>query len=396
MKRQISIIGGGPSALMLAAFIDEAKFDVTIYEKNKSVGRKFLVAGDGGFNLTHSESIAAFINRYTPADLLKEVLFSFSNTDLQEWLKSIGVPTFVGSSKRVYPEDGIKPIEVLNCILNVLYEKGIKIKYEYEWNGWNELNQPIFTNGKTVEEGSFVFALGGGSWKVTGSDGSWLSLFKNKGIDTEKLYPSNCAYQIEGSAELKRKYAGQPLKNIEISCGGQSQKGEVVLTDFGLEGNAIYALSPQIRKQLANKDKSIISLDLKPSISVEALLQKIQKSKHRKISDILKKDLKLSSVQMALLKNYVSKDDFLNLESLAKNIKSLIIEVVGVDLIDKAISTVGGINLSEIDSNFELKKLPNQYCIGEMLNWDAPTGGYLLQACFSMGVSLANHYNLSD
>jgi uncharacterized flavoprotein (TIGR03862 family) len=356
MKNQISIIGGGPSALILAAFIDETKFDVTIYEKNKSVGRKFLVAGDGGFNLTHSESIDTFVSRYTPLDFLKEALISFSNTDLQDWLKSIGVSTFVGSSKRVYPVEGIKPIEVLNSILNVLQEKGVNIKYGHEWSGWDTLNQPIFTNGKTIERGRIVFALGGGSWKVTGSNGSWLSLFKDSGIGTQEFYPSNCAYQIDWNSDLRINYAGQPLKNIEISCAGQSQKGEVVLTDFGLEGNAVYALSPQIRKQLTNENKSIISLDLKPSLSAEVLLQKIRKSKHRKISDILKKDLKLSRVQLALLKSYVSKDDFINPESLAKNIKSLIIEVVGVDLIDKAISTVGGINLSEIDSNFELKK----------------------------------------
>ena len=393
MKKQISIIGGGPSALLLAAFLDETKFEVTIYEKNKSGGRKFLVAGNGGFNLTHSEPISEMIERYTPNDFLKESLLSFSNTDLQDWLREIGVSTFVGSSKRVYPEPDVKPIEVLKAVLGVLGQKQVMMAYNCNWIGWNRANQPIFENGEELMTDYTVFALGAGSWKITGSDGNWLNKFKEKSVEVLPFQPSNCAYQVNWSSDIINKYAGEPLKNISITCGDKTQKGEVVVTKFGLEGNAIYALSPQIRKGLNEESKSTITIDLKPSLSIDTIVQKIKNSKRSKITDILKKDLKLSAVQLVLVKAYVSKKDFLDVSKLAQCIKQLNIQIVGFDHLDKAISTVGGVSLNAVDANYQLKKLPNQYCIGEMLNWDAPTGGYLLQACFSMVVGLANHFN---
>lgn len=393
MKKQISIIGGGPSALLLAAFLDGSKFDVTIYEKNKSLGRKFLVAGNGGFNLTHSEPILELIERYTPSNFLKDALLTFSNTDLQSWFHDIGISTFVGSSKRVYPVEGIKPVEVLNAILTVLKQKEVTIKYGYSWVGWNDENQSVFNSGETLEGEYTVFALGGGSWKVTGSDGGWLNQFKEKEIAIKDFYPSNCAYKVSWPSNFIDKYEGYPLKNIAITCSGKKQKGEVVLTRFGIEGNAIYALSPQIRTELTENSQSSIVIDLKPNLSIESVLNKIKASKYNKTTDILRQDLKLSPVQLGMVKAYVSKDDFLDSEVLAKRLKALSLEVVGTEELDKAISTVGGVKLSSVNSNFELNDLPNQYCIGEMLDWDAPTGGYLLQACFSMGISLARHFN---
>ncbi|MDF1672930.1 MAG: TIGR03862 family flavoprotein [Vicingaceae bacterium] len=393
MKKTVAIIGGGPAALLLAAHLDEKKYTVTIYEKNATLGRKFLVAGKGGFNLTHSEPIEEFIKRYTPPSFLKDALTGFNNQDLRDWLDSIGIPTFIGSSKRIYPEKGIKPIEVLTAILNVLDKKGVVINYNYTWRGWSDTNEPIFNTGTSIKADYTVFALGGGSWKVTGSDGSWLKPFKQKEIEIKPFKASNCGYQINWTKQFIRKHEGSPIKNIAITCLNQQQKGEVVVTKFGLEGNAIYALSPKIREALTSKQKASIALDLKPALTIEKVLNKLKSSSLKNTTDTLKVHLKLSPVQIGLLKSITSKEEFINLESLSHNIKNLELEVVGTSPVEEAISTVGGISLNAVDNNFELNKLPNTYCIGEMLDYDAPTGGYLLQSCFSMGVYLAKYLN---
>ncbi|MGR7812916.1 NAD(P)/FAD-dependent oxidoreductase [Lacinutrix undariae] len=392
MKKQIAIIGGGPSAFLLAAFLDTEKFDITIYEKNKTAGRKFLVAGKGGFNLTHSEPILQLIERYTPSVFLKNALLDFSNTDFRNWLSKIGITTYVGSSKRVYPEVGIKPIEVLNTILKHLKNRGITIKYEHTFLGWNTHNSPIINNTAITTDYS-VFALGGGSWKVTGSDGSWIDTFSEKNSVTQPFKASNCAFKINWSSNFIKKHEGKPLKNIAIACAEKTQKGEAVITTFGLEGNAIYALSPQIRTELAANQKAIVLIDFKPTLTLQNVLSKIITSNYRSTTDILKKDLKLSASQIDLLKTYLSKTDYLTAETLAKNIKKFPLIIENTSEIDEAISTVGGIDLEAVSKNFELQNLPNQFCIGEMLDWDAPTGGYLLQACASTGVYLARYLN---
>jgi uncharacterized flavoprotein (TIGR03862 family) len=393
VKKTVSIIGGGAAAITLAAFLNNQKFEVTIFEKNKALGRKLLVAGKGGFNLTHSEPIDSLIERYTPSSFLKEVLLQFTNNDLRDWLYSIGVPTYVGSSKRVYPNKGIKPIAVLNAIQTVLIENGVKIEYNKTWTGWDSSNNLVINNNELVESDHTIFALGGGSWKVTGSDGSWLSTFEKKGASTIPFQPSNCAYHIEWENDFIRTHAGAPLKNISISCLNKKQKGEVVITQFGLEGNAIYALSPEIRSELKKQQKAIIYIDLKPTLSRTDIVNKLKNSKSKKTTELLKSELKLSPVQIGLLKTYVSKEAFLTIDTLAENIKSLPFTIVNSSELDESISTVGGICLSEVDSNFQLKTIENNYCIGEMLDWDAPTGGYLLQASFSMGFGLAQHLN---
>ena len=397
MKKKVSIIGGGPAAIILAAFLDNQKFEVTIFEKGNALGRKFLVAGKGGFNLTHSEPIESLIERYSPSSFLKEVLLKFNNNDLRDWLNSMGIPTYVGSSKRVFPKEGIKPIDVLKAIQTVLIENGVKIEYNKTWTGWDDSNNLVFNDKEIVGSDYTVFALGGGSWKVTGSDGNWLSVFEKKGVIVIPFQASNCAYHIEWENDFILKYAGAPLKNISISCLNKKHKGEVVITQFGLEGNAIYALSPEIRSELKNKKKNkkkaIISIDLKPTLSYEDIVAKLKRSKFKKTTEILKSALKLSSAQIGLLKEYVSKEAFLNSDTLALKIKRLPLTIVNSAELDESISTVGGVCLSAVDSNFQLNTIENNYCIGEMLDWDAPTGGYLLQACFSMGVGLAQHLN---
>lgn len=393
MKKSVSIIGGGPAAFLLAAFLDPQKFHVTIYEKNKTLGRKFLVAGKGGFNLTHSEPIAQLIERYTPAHFLQEALLDFDNADFQKWIDLMGIPTYIGSSKRVYPESGIKPVAVLNAILDVLNKRGVAICFQHNWTGWNANHDLLFNADTVVKSDYTIFALGGGSWKITGSDGSWIELFKKQGISVVPFKASNCAYCVDWNIDFIDLYEGNPLKNIAISCGDKKQKGEVVITRFGLEGNAIYALSPQIREEINTKQKATIFLDLKPNLSYEDLLQKIKKSNFKKTSEKLQKELKLNPAQIGLLKIYLSKETYLNSELLAQNIKNLPIEITGTALLDEAISTTGGIKLAALDENFQLKMMKNNYCIGEMIDLDAPTGGYLLQSCFSMGVFLARQLN---
>jgi len=388
-KKSIAVIGGGSAALFFAAFVDTDKFDVTIYEKNKQFGRKFLVAGKGGFNLTHSEDIKSFIQRYTPSDFLEEALTSFKNTDLRDWLETIGIPTFIGSSNRVYPEKGIKPIEVLDAILNHLTERGIQFKFAHEWIGWNDQNALLFNNENVVTADNIVFALGGGSWSVTGSTGSWLDTFEKKGIETIPFQPSNCAFQINWNKSFAEQHEGQPLKNCTISCGNKTQKGEGVFTQFGLEGNVIYALSPQIRYQLNKNGKAAIFIDFKPTLLENEVLKKLESSSQKKITETLKKELKLSSAQISLLKAVTSKEEYTDSKIIAKYIKQFPLDVIGNAPIDDAISTVGGISRNALTSNYEIEKLPNHFCIGEMVDWDAPTGGYLLQACFSMGRYLA-------
>ncbi len=395
MKKQVAIIGGGPSALLLAAFLDAEKFNITLYEKNKTAGRKFLVAGKGGFNLTHSEPIAQLITRYTPSVFLSEALLNFTNADFRNWLDTIGIPTYIGSSKRVYPKEGIKPIEVLNAILKKLKEKGVLMKFEHTFSDWDEHNNPI-VNNKTIQTDYTVFSLGGGSWKITGSDGTWLDTFSKKGIKTKTFQASNCAYQIDWKPNFIKNHEGTPLKNIAISCNKNIQKGEAVITKFGLEGNAIYGLSPQIREQLNTSSKAIIFIDFKPSLTLENVIYKLENSIYKNTTQILKKELKLSTAKIDLLKTDLTKEAYLNTTSLAKNIKKFPLEIINTASIDEAISTVGGIDLNAVSQNFELKKMSNQFCIGEMLNWDAPTGGYLLQACASTGVFLAHHLNNID
>ena len=395
MKKRIAIIGSGSSAFLLAAFLDTEKFSVTIYEKNKNAGRKFLVAGKGGFNLTHSEPIDQLIKRYTPDDFLNKALLDFTNIDFRDWLDKIEVPTYIGSSKRVYPKEGIKPIELLTSILNHLKEKGITIKYEHTFSDWDDKDNPII-NKKTIQTDYTVFSLGGGSWKVTGSDGNWLDTFSKKGIKTKPFKASNCSYQVAWKEKFIQKHEGTPLKNITISCNNRIQKGEAVITKFGLEGNSIYGLGPQIRDKLLTDSKATVFIDFKPSLTAEKIHSKITLSNHKNTAQILKKELKLSAPIIELLKTSISKAAYLNAESLSKNIKKFPLEIVNTASVDEAISTVGGIDLKAVSENFELKKMANQFCIGEMLDWDAPTGGYLLQACASTGVHLAKHLNEID
>ncbi|HTL80416.1 MAG TPA: TIGR03862 family flavoprotein [Bacteroidia bacterium] len=394
-KRKIVVIGSGPAALMLAAHLDETKFDIHIYEKNNAAGRKFLVAGDGGFNLTHSEDIETFITRYTPQYFLKDALLKFTNEDLRKWLRSIGIETFVGSSKRVFPIEGIKPIDVLNAILAVLKKKNVHFHFQHEWCGWKD-GKLLFktpTEQLMTDTDNCIFSLGGGSWKVTGSEGGWTKYFAEKKIGIIPFQPSNCVMNVTWPANFISQHEGKVLKNISVKCGDAEKKGELVITKSGLEGGAIYFHSPAIRKQLNENKNALINIDLRPDSTLEEICKKIKNGGKENRTTFLRSELNLDNTQVAFLKSALSKEEFLSDEKLSTTIKNVQVTITGLAPIDEAISTVGGIALEEINENFELKKLPHHFVIGEMLDWDAPTGGYLLQGCFSMGVAVAHFIN---
>lgn len=391
-QQTLAIIGGGASALMLASEIDTTKYSVTLYEKNQGLGRKFLVAGKGGFNLTHASPIEEMKKKYVASSPLLQSLDQFTNKDFIAWLDKEGIETFVGSSKRIFPVKPTKPIQVLKAFEDKIEENGVSVKYQYTWKGFSE-DALLFSTPdgeQLIRADKVVFALGGGSWSVTGSEGEWLPYFTEKGIQTLPFSPSNCGVSIKWKEKFAKQNEGKPLKSISVSCGDLAKKGDVIITRLGLEGSAVYALSPAIRNQLAQEGKATIYVDLKPTTQIEAILRKMYSAKKKNSwSEHLIWQLKLSKPMFDLIKRTCSKEEFLDAEFLAQHIKKIPLTVLGFDELEKAISTVGGIDLTEINENFELTALPNHYVMGEMLNWDAPTGGYLLQACMSMGKKLS-------
>lgn len=388
-KKKIVIIGGGAAGLMAAEHLC-LNFDIAIYEKGKTIGRKFLVAGNGGFNLTNQASGEDLINYYLPKGFLKASLLKNDSLKMREWLANLEIPTFVGTSGRVFPEKGIKPIHVLNKIKNRLLDHGVKFFSHHTFMGFNKDCKVIVKNQKNefiLEADYFIFALGGASWSITGSDGKWVPAFNKIGIKTIPFQPSNCGINIAWPAPFKNHHAGKPLKNIKVSIDGFEVKGEATITDYGLEGNAIYPLIWKVREAFSQKKIPIIEIDFKSLNSSAQLFEKI-KNKTPK-TKIFAQTLNLNSSQIALIKSFTDKDTFLQPNVFINSVKHLQIPIQGLRPIEEAISTVGGIDLAEVNSDFSLKKHPSFFIIGEMLNWDAPTGGFLLQACFSMAQAIS-------
>jgi uncharacterized flavoprotein (TIGR03862 family) len=398
LQKKITIIGAGASALMLACELDCKKFEVDIFERNAAPARKFLVAGDGGLNLTHSEPPEKFLQRFTPFKFLEKAFTHFSNFDFVRWLNGKGIETFVGSSGRIFPKKGMKPNEVLHLLVEKAKENYAKFHFKNTWIGFDTDGILLLSGPKNerikVRSDYTIFCLGGASWPVTGSKGDWREYFLEKGIVVNEFLASNCSFRVDWPSELISKIEGKALKNITVTCEGKRLPGEIVLTKSGLEGSGIYPFSPQIRRALKDTGYAVISLDLKPALSVEKVTERLSLSSGQTpVTNKLKEQLNLTPVQIKLLKSIVSKEDFLKPADLAKHIKNLEIKITGLGPVEDAISTVGGIALSEITENFELKKIPGSFVIGEMLDYDAPTGGYLLQSCFTMGKYLADQFN---
>jgi uncharacterized flavoprotein (TIGR03862 family) len=387
-RKRVIIIGGGPAALIAADFLSN-ECDVEIYEKEKNVGQKFLVAGKGGFNLTNSLTGIDLTKKYTPTEFLHDAILNFDSTEVRDWLYDIGIKTFIGTSGRVFADKTHKPIEVLESIKQSLLKKNVRINSKHKFIGFDDDNLPIIKcdNTRILQSADYyIFALGGASWSITGSDGKWLDSFKAIGIKTKSFEPSNCGINIRWPKLFLTHHVGKPLKNIQVSVGEMKFRGEAVITEYGLEGNAIYQAIPKIRKDLRNGN-AYISIDFKPNNTHDELLSKIKKG--GAASKDYKKVLNLSSHELALLKAITSKENFLSPSIFCKNLKSLQIRIDSLRPIEEAISTIGGIDLQEINSDFSLNKHQKFYIIGEMADWDAPTGGFLLQGCFSMGMQAA-------
>jgi uncharacterized flavoprotein (TIGR03862 family) len=391
--KKLTIIGGGPAALMLAAQLDTEKYQVRLCEKKKTVGRKFLVAGEGGLNLTYNSSLEELLSHYFPSEFMEPIIRQFTNADLINWLDTHGVATFIGSSNRVFPDSGLKPIEVLNKIVAYISTKKIEFQLGTKWVGWNEKGYLCFEGSEPVESDITVFAMGGASWKVTGSDGGWAKAFEARGVSVRPFRAANCAFGVDWNKNFMKAHEGKPLKNIALTYNGHFAKGELVISKFGLEGNAIYALSQKIQETLLTKESTVIYLDLKPTMTVDQIRTKYNSSQLSDVTAILKKDLNLNRTSIGLLKQFSDKNTFFDPALLTATIKSVPVVIHSAAALDEAISTLGGISLNEIDENLQYKKIPNSYAIGEMLDWYAPTGGYLLQGCFSMGFVLAKYLN---
>jgi uncharacterized flavoprotein (TIGR03862 family) len=387
-SKKVIIIGGGAAALM-AAEILSANCEVHIYEKGKTIGRKFLVAGKGGFNLTNAAVGDDLYNNYP--SILHAALANFDSTATRTWLSNLDIPTFVGSSGRVFPKKGIKPIQVLNKIKNRLIESGVQFHYLHEFIGFNEAKHPIVVHDEgtkqTLEADYYIFALGGASWSVTGSNITWKASFDQIGIKTVPFQPSNCGINIDWPEDFKAKFAGSPIKNIQVSIGQKMIKGEVLITDYGLEGNAIYPIIPAVRYSLKMEKNTAISIDLKPHNTHQNLLSKTKGKRIRTKNYTF--EFKLSKAQLALAKQFSNKEEYISPERFIEVMKKVKIPVQSLRPIEEAISTVGGISLEAIEDDFSLKDFPTIFVIGEMLDWDAPTGGFLLQGCFSTAVVAA-------
>jgi uncharacterized flavoprotein (TIGR03862 family) len=390
-SKKIIIIGGGAAGLVAAEQLS-ATCQVHIYEKGKTIGRKFLVAGNGGFNLTNAAVDKDLYSQYTAHPILQEALQRFDSRAMRVWLEQLGVPTFVGSSGRVFPEKGIKPIQVLQKIKDKLIEKGVQIHCNHEFVGFDATEKPLIKhkeNTVALEADAYIFALGGASWSVTGSNMNWLNFFEQIKTPTEAFEASNCGLEVNWKADFKEKHAGTPLKNIQISVGSKLIKGEALITDYGLEGNAIYPIIPAVRAALKTQALSHIVLDFKPNNSHQSLLGKI-KGKRLKTKNYVY-EFNLDKAQFALIKAFTTKEEYLAPERFIEAIKHLKIPVQALRPIEEAISTVGGISLEALNSNFSLKQQTNLFVIGEMLDWDAPTGGFLLQGCFSTAALCADY-----
>jgi hypothetical protein len=360
---------------------------VHIYDKEKGFGQKFLVAGKGGFNITNSLRGDDLCKKYTPEYFLRDCIPDFDSVAMREWLFKLGIPTFEGTSGRIFPEKEITPSDVLKKIKEKLEQQGVEFYPRHEFSGFGGSQSVMVKNGDQtteVEADYFIFALGGASWPVTGSNGEWRNLFEEKGIRTLPFQSSNCGIEIDWPENIKASHAGKPLKNIAATVNERHEKGEALITEYGLEGNVIYPLVPEIRNILSTHDQAQIKLDLKPFNTEAQLLEKVEgktSSKTKNYAEIFN----LSSTQLSVIKAFTTKETFFSPELFALSLKRLILPVKSLRPVAEAISTVGGIALNEMNPDFSFKKRPNCFAIGEMLDWDAPTGGFLLQGSFSMG-----------
>ena len=398
MTARSVVVGGGPAGLMAAEALAGAGAAVDLYDAMPSVGRKFLLAGKGGLNLTHSEPLAPFVGRYAEAaGRVGQWLDVFGPQALRDWVKALGVDTFVGSSGRVFPTD-MKAAPLLRAWLHRLRGVGVRLHMRHRWLGWGNADEadegglPSLRFASpagevTVRADAIVLALGGASWARLGSDGAWVPLLAERGVSVAPLRPSNCGFDVaRWSDHLRGKFAGAPLKNVALRCGDFAQRGEFVLTETGIEGSLVYAASATVREAIAINGTSTVLIDLLPERSAEFVHAEVARPRgSRSMSTHLKSRLGLDGVKASLLHEILPRETFNDSAALAGAIKALPITLVAARPIDEAISTAGGVRFDELDAHCMLKRLPGIFCAGEMLDWEAPTGGYLLTASMASG-----------
>ncbi len=361
---------------------------VDVYDSMPSLGRKFLIAGRGGLNLTHSEPFDKFLTRYgTRRDRIEPLLRRFPPDDVRAWASDLGIPTFVGTSGRVFPV-GMKASPLLRAWLKRLDEAGVRFHLRHRWLGWDAdaLKFESPDGIQLVRADATILALGGGSWARLGSDGAWVRALEQAGVKVEALKPSNCGFDAAWSPVFKEKFNGHPLKSVALTFGAFHQQGEFIVTNEGVEGSLIYAASAKIRDEIYAQGKAVIELDLMPHLAEAQLGEKLSRPRgSRTMASHLEKTVGIKGVKAGLLREFVSKEDFTDAAKLAAAIKHLPIPLLAPRPLDEAISSAGGVTFESLDENLMIKNLPGVFCAGEMLDWEAPTGGYLITACMASG-----------
>jgi len=393
----VAVIGGGPAGLIAAETLAAAGagIEVTLFDRMPTLGRKFLMAGRGGLNLTHSEPLPRFLARYRgAAPMLTAAIEAFPPEALRAWCEALGQPTFVGSSGRVFPK-AMKASPLLRAWLARLGCLGVRFALRQRWTGWDECGALCFGGpggaSTTVRPAATILALGGASWPRLGSDGGWAEILRARGVAVAALRPANCGFVVDWSEHLRSRFAGTPLKRIAITFGGETVRGEAMITARGIEAGAVYALSAAIRDALAAGRDAVAYIDLRPDLPLSDVARKLAAPrKKQSLASVLRKTLGLAPAAIALLHETKNAALPAEPEALAVRIKSVPLRLAAPFGIERAISSGGGIVFAEFDDALMLKKLPGVFAGGEMLDWEAPTGGYLLQACFATGIRAAH------
>ncbi|HXC54468.1 MAG TPA: TIGR03862 family flavoprotein [Rhizomicrobium sp.] len=383
----IAVIGAGPAGLMAAEVLSAGGAQVTVYDRMPSAGRKLLLAGRGGLNLTHSEGFEAFVTRYgAAARALLPPLQAFPPPALIAWANGLGQETFVGSSGRVFPR-AMKASPLLRAWLARLAAQGVRFAMRHDWLGWNDDGALRFrgpAGEKTDRTDATVLALGGASWPRLGADGGWTRILADKGVAIAPLRPANSGFTVAWSFVFRQRFAGEPLKNVALRFAGAGARGDAMIARYGLEGGAIYALSAPLRDAIDAGGSAVLHIDLRPDMPLDQLAKKLARPRGKESqANFLRKALHLSPLETNLLREAGAMPP--DPAALAARIKALPLTLTAVQPLARAISTAGGVAFAALDDDLMLRALPNVYAVGEMLDWEAPTGGYLLQACFAGG-----------
>jgi uncharacterized flavoprotein (TIGR03862 family) len=398
--RSVAVIGAGPAGLMAAEVLAAQGVQVDVYDRMPSVGRKLLMAGRGGLNITHTEPREAFHARYREArGALEPMLNAFGAEALREWVHGLGIATFVGTSGRVFPHE-MKAAPLLRAWLHRLREAGVKIHVRHRWRGWDgegllAFDTPHGERAHAHAHDAVLLALGGGSWPQLGSDGAWVEVLEARGVDVDALRPANSGFDVDWSEHFRTRFSGNPVKSVVATLReptGVTHRcpGELVVTDTGVEGGAVYALSAAVRDCIAQNGTATLELDLAPGWELARLIDELSRPRgSRSLSSHVQSRTGLKGVKMGLLREVLAAEDVARPERLAAAIKALPLRLVRSRPLDEAISSAGGVRFDALDERLMLRAMPGVFCAGEMLDWEAPTGGYLLTACFATGRATA-------